>query len=610
MEAIPQIFCPYKEVLQLYQKGIALPDDVTIVWADDNHGYIRQLSTPKEQLRSGKSGVYYHLSYWGAPSDYLWLSSVPPMLISYEMNKAYQYGATRLWMFNVGDIKPAEIETEFSLDFAWNVKAWPPEKVHLYIKHWAARTFGPEYAEQIADIKHDYYQLAQTGKPEHLDMIAFTREEAEKRLAAYQKISDEAETLGRKIPDRLKDAYFQLILYPTVCAARMNEKFLYAAMSNSPKPGDNISPAAYAEKARFAYSEIQRLTKIYNNEIAGGKWNKMMDYRPRNRPVFNMPPLAESSGEKKAFKEDSPVAIIDAANYKNIAESGSAKLQLIEGLGASGSSLTIVDVTTASVSDANILQAPYVEYEVKLPAGQRTIEVLCVPTHRIHTGRGLRYAISLDNESPTIVNVHSDAETPEWSKNVVRGYSIGKSSHKLDKDGIVNIRIALLDPGLLISSDKNLLNHFDLSWFPRSLIHLVPTVSNNIWFPRSPWEPTSRRSPSLARTQLLTSKAHCQRPQKPLRLSSMTNSQWLDLLRVINGERLDPLPRGLIIDCPWLPGWAGISMIDYFGDDRLWLEANLKAVRQFENIMFLPGFWSEYGMCTEPSAFGAKCIYP
>ena len=399
VEAIPQIFCPYKEVLRLYQKGIALPDDVTIVWADDNHGYIRQLSTPKEQLRPGKSGVYYHLSYWGAPSDYLWLSSVPPMLTSYEMNKAYQYGATRLWMFNVGDIKPAEIETEFSLDLAWNVKAWPPEKAHLYIKHWAARTFGPDYAEQIADIKHDYYQLAQTGKPEHLDKIAFTREEAEKRLAAYQKISAEAETLARLIPDRLKDAYFQLILYPTVCAARMNEKFLYAAMSNNPKPGDNISPAAYAEKARFAYSEIQRLTNIYNNDIAGGKWNKMMDYRPRKLPVFNMPPLAESSGEKKTFKEDSPVAIIDAANYKNIAESGSAKLQLIEGLGASGSSLTIVDVTTASVSDANILQAPYVEYHVKLPAGQRTIEVLCVPTHRIHAGRGLRYAISLDNQS-------------------------------------------------------------------------------------------------------------------------------------------------------------------------------------------------------------------
>jgi uroporphyrinogen-III decarboxylase len=89
----------------------------------------------------------------------------------------------------------------------------------------------------------------------------------------------------------------------------------------------------------------------------------------------------------------------------------------------------------------------------------------------------------------------------------------------------------------------------------------------------------------------------------------MTDSQWNDLLRVIGGDLLDPVPRGLIIDSPWLPGWAGVSMMDYFADDRTWMEANLKAVRQFERIMFLPGFWSEYGMCTEPSAFGAKCIF-
>ena len=157
-----------------------------------------------------------------------------PTLISFEMNKAFDFGATRLWVFNVGDIKPAEAEIEFALDLAWNVTRWPPEKAHLYIKHWAAETFGSEFAQQIVDIKRDYYLLAQTGKPEHLDQITFTREEAENRLEAYQRLSKEAIELGQKMPDRLKDAYFQLILYPTVCACRMNEKFLYAAMSISP----------------------------------------------------------------------------------------------------------------------------------------------------------------------------------------------------------------------------------------------------------------------------------------------------------------------------------------------------------------------------------------
>ena len=478
IEEIPQIFCPYKEVLRLYQKGIDLPDDVTIVWSDDNHGYIRQLSTPKEQLRSGKSGVYYHLSYWGAPSDFLWLSSISPALISFEMTKAFQFGADRLWVFNVGDIKPAEAEIEFALDFAWNVDRWPPEKAHLYIEHWAAETFGPEYAEQIAKIKSEYYLLAQSGKPEHLDLITFTRDEAQQRLEAYQKIAKEAAELGHKMPDRLKDAYFQLILYPTLCACRMNEKFLYAAMSVSPKPDETSAPADYAQKAQFAYSEIQRLTKIYNAEIAGGKWNKIMDWKPRNRPVFQMPSTAPSSKNKEVFKPDSPVAVINAANFllpspvsgeapkgypgvradnklpSPVSGEGPgvrANIHLIKGLGASGTSLTMLPITSPGISDENAAQAPFAEYEVKLPAGQRTIEVICTPTERIHDGRGLRYAIFFGNEPPTIVNVHSAAETPQWEKNVLRGYSIGKSSHKLDKDGPVKLRIALLDPGLLIS---------------------------------------------------------------------------------------------------------------------------------------------------------------
>ncbi|MGA2061755.1 MAG: glycosyl hydrolase 115 family protein [Thermoguttaceae bacterium] len=454
IDEIPQIFCPYKEVLLLYQKGLDLPDDVTIVWADDNHGYIRQLSTPKEQLRAGKSGVYYHLSYYGAPSDYLWLSSISPELISFEMTKAYEYGATRLWVFNVGDLKPAEAEIEFAMDLAWNVSKWPPEKAHLYTKDWAARTFGPEFAQQIADIKQNYYLLAQTGKPEHLDLISFSRAEAQQRLEAYQHIGKEALELGQKMPDRLKDAYFQLVLYPTLGACRMNEKFIYAAMSVSPKPGDTNTPDYYAEKARAAYSEIQRLTRVYNTEIAGGKWNKMMDWKPRNRPVFRMPAVGPSTEKKEVFKPDSPLAVIDAANYAKIGEGTSAKLQLIKDLGASGTSITMLPFTSPSISDENAEQAPFAEYEVELPAGQRSVEVICTPTEKIHAGRGLRYALYFGNETATIVDVNSAAETPPWEKNVLRGYSIGKSTHKLDTGGTIKIRIAPLDPGLLISQIK------------------------------------------------------------------------------------------------------------------------------------------------------------
>lgn len=450
-DEIPQIFCPYKEVLYLYQKGINLPDDVTIVWADDNHGYIRQLSTPKEQRRSGKSGVYYHLSYWGSPSDYLWLSSTSPMLISFEMNKAFEFGATNLWVFNVGDIKPAEAEIEFAMDLAWDISQWPPEKAHHYITHWAARTFGTEFAEQIAQIKYDYYLLAQTGKPEHLDLITFSRNEAEERLKAYQRISKEALELNHKIPSRLKDSYFQLILYPTLSACHMNEKFIYGAMSISPTSDDSKPSAYYADKARYAYSEIQRLTQVYNKKIAGGKWNKIISWHPRNRPVFKMFLTSGSSKQDKVFKEDSTHVVIPAAHFTHQHDRNFGKVHLIKGLGVSGESITILPFSHPSLSEENAIQAPSVEYEVQLPKGQRIVEVLCTPTHKIHEGRDLRYTIYFGDEPPQIVSVHSASKTPEWKKNVIRGYSSGKSSHILEKAGLVNIRIGLLDPGLLIS---------------------------------------------------------------------------------------------------------------------------------------------------------------
>ncbi|MGD0516833.1 MAG: hypothetical protein ABSA26_04795 [Thermoguttaceae bacterium] len=250
----------------------------------------------------------------------------------------------------------------------------------------------------------------------------------------------------------------------------MNEKFIYAAMSVdssgstavlAASSGQNAralevgsvsaSAADCAEKAKHTFSEIQILTRVYNQEIAGGKWNKMMYWKPHDLPVFQMPSLDAPPKNKNVFKPDSPVAVIAAADFSRTSEAIPGKPSVIKGLGASGASITILPVTNPSISDENAAKAPFAEYEIQLPAGQRTVEVICVPTHRIHDGRGLRYAVSINDESPTIVNVDCRAETPTWEQNVLRGYSIGKSSHKLDKDGIVKIRLSLLDTGLLIS---------------------------------------------------------------------------------------------------------------------------------------------------------------
>ena len=152
---VPQMFCPYKEVLEAYNAGLEVPEDVTLCWVDDNHGYIRQMPTAAEQQRSGSNGIYYHLSYWGSPMDYLWLSTISPSLISYELSRAYQQGVQRLWVINVGDIKPAEEELEFCMDMAWDINAWQPADAAGYSRAWAARTFGEDVADEIGAIKRE-----------------------------------------------------------------------------------------------------------------------------------------------------------------------------------------------------------------------------------------------------------------------------------------------------------------------------------------------------------------------------------------------------------------------------------------------------------------------
>ncbi|MCC3154951.1 glycosyl hydrolase 115 family protein [Hymenobacter sp. BT770] len=457
---VPQIFCPYKEVLTLYQSGLKLPDDVTIVWADDNHGYIRQLSNQEEQKRSGGSGVYYHLSYWGAPQDYLWLSSISPPLVSYELSKAYALGARRLWVVNVGDIKPAELETEFALDLAWNVGRWTPATAAQYPLHWATETFGTKLAPAIAHIKQEYYRLAQAAKPEHLSGVTFTAVEADKRLADYQKIATEAQKLQQQVPATLQDAYFELVLYPTQGARLMNEKVIYAARSlELAKQGDNRA-LVLAQRAQAAYDQIQALTHRYNNEIAGGKWAGMMSSHPRDQKVFEMPPVATAAlvAEGKAAQKTTVTQVaagpapllIAAAAYTGKKEANNEHLTLLPGLGLEGNGLTRQPYDVPSFATV-VANAPYLEYRADLTAGPHTVTVRCLPTFGLYTGRGLRYAVSVNNSPPQIVDVNVPADSKQWKENVLRGFSQGQTPHEVAASGPATIRLYLLDPGVVVN---------------------------------------------------------------------------------------------------------------------------------------------------------------
>jgi len=300
-ERIPQAFTMYKEVLDYYNRGLQVPDDVTLVWPEDNYGYLNQLGTARERARSGGNGIYYHVSYWGRPHDYLWLGTTHPALIRDQLQRAWTTGAQRLWMLNVGDIKPNEYLTEYFLDAAFDASVLRQDPAR-HLAAWAGRQFGADHGAEIAQIKLEYYRLAWERRPEFMgwsqteptrqvratDYIRTGGEEAERRLAAYRALVRRAEALQDRLAPQLQDAYFQLVLYPVRSSASLNERILKldlaAEYARQQRPASNL----YVRQARQAHAAIAADAATYNS-LANGKWAHFMDVAPRRLPVFAEP---------------------------------------------------------------------------------------------------------------------------------------------------------------------------------------------------------------------------------------------------------------------------------------------------------------------------------
>lgn len=305
---VPQVFWPYKEVLEMYNNNMDVPEDITLGWVDDNHGYIRQVSNPEEQARSGGSGVYYHISYWGSPADYLWIASTSPALIATEMKKAADFGSDRVWIFNVGDIKPAEMLTNFCLDLAYDYNKWDASNVRDYLIEWSSYTFGEEYAEVITTAYLQYFKLAQASKPEHINRVDFSDSEVDARLSEYDEIATAVEEIKGNIPEDLQDAFFQMVYYPIVGATLMNEKFLYAHKSFRGIELQDTMVLFYSQKSKDAYNKIKEITNHYNTGIKNGKWNRIISDDIRSQAVYDMPDVADQTDLDNRF---SPLADID-----------------------------------------------------------------------------------------------------------------------------------------------------------------------------------------------------------------------------------------------------------------------------------------------------------
>ena len=286
---VPQLFIPYKEVLSDYRKGLKVPEDVTIVSPDDNFGYIRWFPTAEERRRPGGFGVYYHVSYLGRPLSYLWLQTMPPALVWEEMSKAYQTGAHRFWVLNVGDIKPAEAATEFFMQMAWDAGRWRRDNLPDFSRQWAAREFGDGSAREIASIMDEYYRLGFARKPEHLqwhtpgeqyvpsEFAHFDYgDEAQARMDAYDSLIARVSRLYPSIPGSLKNAYYQLVAYPVRGAALANRRVFAAEKAALYASQRRASAARWVEHAQNAERLLDEETRFYNEQLSDGKWRHMM----------------------------------------------------------------------------------------------------------------------------------------------------------------------------------------------------------------------------------------------------------------------------------------------------------------------------------------------
>jgi hypothetical protein len=311
-----QVFTPYKEVLPAYDAGLKVPDDITLAWPDDNFGYIRRLSNAKERQRSGGSGVYYHVSYWGGPMSYLWLGSTHPALLWEEMNKAYRFEARRYWILNVGDIKPDEYLTQLFMDIGFDADAFPDApSVRAHLKRWAAENFGAAKADAIADVLWRTYDLAFDRNPEFMawstafpetamrqtefNMLDFGDENA-RRVEAYRGIMVRAKSLMAQMPADLKPAFFQLVQYPINAAGAMNIRQLSLDKTITYGLQRRESANSYAADAKRAQAAIDADAHFYNDVMLNGKWRGMMGIHPHGLPAYDRPhyPAWANNGDK------------------------------------------------------------------------------------------------------------------------------------------------------------------------------------------------------------------------------------------------------------------------------------------------------------------------
>lgn len=572
----PQVWALYKEVQDYYDKGMRVPEDVTLLLADDNWGNIRKLPALGDTLRPGGYGIYYHFDYVGGPRNYKWINTNPIARVWEQMHLAYQYGANEIWIVNVGDIKPMEFPAEFFLDYAWNPEKWPAESLPEYTRQWVEQQFGEQHAAAIADILTKYLKYNGRRKPELLSPGTYSLthyREAERVVEDYNELARRAEEIDEQLPAEYKDAYYQLALFPVQASANLNELYITVAKNRLYARQGRAATNDFAEKARQLFEKDAALTDYFHTELAEGKWNHMMaqthigytywqqpeenampeveeieipgasrmgvmvegseawwpaekgeamlpeltPYQPEGHylEIFNRGqqpfpysvkaaepwvkvtpaegtidkqqrlwvqvdwqqaptgvqrvPLTISGPDKQqvvveaivrhpaypkpaeveGFVEINGYVSMEAAHFSRAVGNEEVSWQVVPDLGKTGSAVTPLPGTAPDQEPGG--NSPHLEYKIHLfDTGEVVVKAFLSPTLNLHNDQGLRYAVSIDDEAPQIIHLHTDTSEEAWNKHVADNIRVLTSRHRIRKPGKHVLKFWMVDPGVVL----------------------------------------------------------------------------------------------------------------------------------------------------------------
>lgn len=458
-ERTPQVWALYKEVQDYYDKGMRVPDDVILLFCDDNWGNVRKLPDLSKPLHKGGYGMYYHFDYVGGPRNSKWISISPIQRVWEQMNLSYEHKVDKVWVVNVGDLKPMEFPISFFLDMAWNPKQFNANNLFQYTEKWSAQQFGEKHAKEIAEMINTYAKYNRRVTPETLNWKTYSLEnynEFETVLNDYRALALKALRLKEDIPAEYQDAYYQLVLYPIDACSNLYE--MYYAVAKNRELAAKKDPEAnqYADQVKQYFERNAELDNYYNNVMAGGKWQHMMDqmrigYKTWADGKENIMPEVTYVSEadipkEKIFQEKNGYVSIEAENFARMQNSDRIHWEVIPDFGKTKSGVTTFPQNAYPKADENV----YLEYDINFESkGEFEVQLLLAPTLNFNHNKGLRYEISFDGQAPQVVNFngHYKGELGRWqSEHIIRSMT----KHQIAQPGKHTLRFRVLEPGIVL----------------------------------------------------------------------------------------------------------------------------------------------------------------